>query len=284
MNYIELTVSAKDTEQAEIIMADLSDFPFDSFNEENGSLKAYIRETDFDAVRNQVSSYLNTRGVRYTESTIPATNWNAVWEANFEPIVVDDRCYIRAPFHPKRPEYEYEIVIMPKMSFGTGHHATTCLMVSALLGLEVQGLHGLDMGSGTGILAILAAMRGAAQVDAIDNDEWAYENGSENVKANGVDDRVRTSLGDASLLGRDTYDFILANINRNILLADMQRYVEALHSNGTLIMSGILEADIPAIEAEARRLGLAPEKRNLRNGWAAVRCRKLSVHQAETAF
>ena len=274
MNYTELTVSTPDTAQAEIVIAALCDFPFDSFEEADGALKAYIREDDWRTVRPEVEACLADGGWAHTCATIPATNWNAVWESNFEPITVDGRCAIRAPFHAPYPDYEYEIVIMPKMSFGTGHHATTGLMVSALLTMDVAGREGLDMGSGTGILAILAAKRGASHVDAIDIDEWAYENGTENVAANGVADRVRPMQGDASLLGTDRYDFVLANINRNILLADMGRYAGALRHGGTLVMSGILEADIPAIEAEASRLGLRPEARDTRNGWASVSCGK----------
>ena len=165
---------------------------------------------------------------------------------------------------------EYEVVIMPKMSFGTGHHATTCLMVGEMLDLPLSGC-GLDMGSGTGVLAILAVQRGATHVDAIDIDSWAYENCRENIHSNGVEDRVTPYLGDAALLAGKHYDFVLANINRNILLRDMEGYVTALNPGGVLLLSGILEQDVPAITARAAALGLERVGDRRRDGWVAMR-------------
>ncbi len=163
---------------------------------------------------------------------------------------------------------------MPKMSFGTGHHATTWLMTAELMKRDLSGLSGLDMGSGTGVLAIVAVKRGAEHVDAVDIDDWAYENSRENIAENGVEGRVTPVLGDASAIAGREYDFILANINRNILLADMPRYAETLRAGGELIMSGILERDVQAIEERAAGLGLRPEGTRVREGWAVVVCRR----------
>ena len=197
-----------------------------------------------------------------------------MWESNFEPIEVEGRCSIRAPFHVPRPDLPFDIVIMPKMAFGTGHHATTQLMVEEILDMPLDGLCGLDMGSGTAVLSILAVKKGAARMDAIDIDQWAYANSRENIAANGLEDRITPRQGDASLLAGRRYDFVLANINRNILLADMPRYAQALREGGELIMSGILERDVEAIGERAVGLGLRPEGMRVREGWAVVVCRR----------
>lgn len=228
MDYIALNIQTQDEEQSEILMALLSDWPFDSFDEQEKLLHAYIREKDYTDCRVQVEAQLNEMAVPFTVERIADRNWNEVWESNFEPIEVEGKCSIRAPFHTPRPDLPYDIVIMPKMAFGTGHHATTQLMVEEILDLPLQGLSGLDMGCGTAVLAILAMMRGAAHMDAIDIDEWAYINSGENVATNGFADRITTQQGDASLLAGRHYDFVLANINRNILLADMAAYVGTL--------------------------------------------------------
>ena len=190
MDYIELTLDAADAEQAEILTAELADFPFESFEQEGARLKAYIPQERLADCKGEVDALLARYGVgRATFLSIEPQNWNALWESNFTPVEVDGRLTIRAPFHAPAAT-EAEVVIMPKMSFGTGHHATTCLMASGLLDRDVTGLRGLDMGSGTGVLAIVAALRGAETVDAVDIDEWAYENCVENIRANGVETRV----------------------------------------------------------------------------------------------
>lgn len=274
MDYIALNIQTQDEEQSEILMALLSDWPFDSFDEQEKLLHAYIREKDYTDCRVQVEAQLNEMAVPFTVERIADRNWNEVWESNFEPIEVEGKCSIRAPFHTPRPDLPYDIVIMPKMAFGTGHHATTQLMVEEILDLPLQGLSGLDMGCGTAVLAILAMMRGAAHMDAIDIDEWAYINSGENVATNGFADRITTQQGDASLLAGRHYDFVLANINRNILLADMAAYVGTLAAGGKLVMSGILEADIPCIVKKAESLGMHYDGYRLLNGWASVRFTK----------
>ena len=221
--------------------------------------------------RSAIEESLERNRCRYTAAEVPDRNWNTVWESNFEPIDVEGRCRIRAPFHSKNPACEYDVEIMPKMSFGTGHHATTYLMAAEIMDVDFAGKSGLDMGSGTGVLSILAVKRGAVRVDAVDIDEWAYRNGTENIKANGMEGRIVPLQGDASLLAGKRYDFVLANINRNILLADMPVYAATLTPGGMLLVSGILEADISAIESRAAACGLDVDGVRRRNGWAAVR-------------
>ena len=220
--------------------------------------------------KGEVDALLAHYGVgRATFLSIEPQNWNALWESNFTPVEVDGRLTIRAPFHAPAAT-EAEVVIMPKMSFGTGHHATTCLMASGLLDRDVTGLRGLDMGSGTGVLAIVAALRGAEAVDAVDIDDWADANCRENIASNGVADRIEPMLGDVRRIAGRHYGFILANINRNILLADMSAYAAALDAGGWLLMSGILEADVAPLSEAARAAGFSVTGHALRNGWARV--------------
>ena len=277
MKYIELccTVSNPTEDILDILVAELAELGYDSFNTEGSTLKAYIPEASFEeaAAAAVVSKYLPKDGVAISWEHMPDKNWNAVWESNFEPIVIEDKCSIRAPFHTNLPKTTYEIIIEPKMSFGTGHHATTFQMVEFVLANEFGGKRVLDMGCGTGILAILAAMRGAADVYAIDNDDWAYENAVENVERN-TPGKVRVALGDASLLGGETFDVILANINRNILLADMQHYVKVLQPGGLLFLSGILLEDIPVITECATGLGLTLLEQKDRTNWVALSFKK----------
>jgi len=270
MDTIELTLDAADAEQAEILMAELAEFPFEGFEQEGARLKAYIPRLQLADCKGEVDALLARCGIgRTSYVNIESQDWNAVWERNFTPVAVDARLTIRAPFHaPARTPLE--VVVMPKMSFGTGHHATTCLMASGVLDRDTKGLRGLDMGSGTGVLAIVAALRGAASVDAVDIDEWAYENCAENVRANGVGERVTPLLGDVGTIAGRRYDFILANINRNILLAQLPAYAAALAPGGWLLMSGILADDAEPLADAARAAGFAVDGCTLRDGWARV--------------
>ena len=270
MKYKEYTIEVADDQDREILIADLGDLSFDSFAEEDQVLKAYIAEHAERENRDEIDHFLREKGRNYRVEELPDQDWNAVWESNFEPIDVAGRCRIRAPFHPKNPECLYDIVIMPKMAFGTGHHATTYLMADEIMRQNLSGLSGLDMGSGTAVLSILAVLCGAAHVDAIDIDEWAYRNGAENVQGNGMENAINVELGDASLLAGRHYDFVLANINRNILLSDMGAYASTLSSGGILLASGILEADVPAIVECAGNFGLKKNQVHYRNGWAVV--------------
>lgn len=258
MNYIEFTLSSEkmmSEDESGLYMALLGDMGFESFREEGRDLFGYITMGDYNDHKEEIDAYLGFLPLSVAKKEIAKENWNALWESNFEPIVVNDTCVVRAPFHPASG-VEIEVVIMPKMSFGTGHHQTTRLMMEAILAGDVRGKKCLDMGCGTAVLAILAAMRGAASVDAIDIDEWAYENGLENVAENGVAEIVNLFCGDADLLQEQRYDVIFANINRNILLRDMKRYVGVLNDGGALYMSGFLEEDIDVLLEEASRQGL----------------------------
>ena len=274
MNYIDLNIRTNDSEQSEIFIAQLSDWPFDSFDDQEGVLHAYIRETDFAACREEVENLLQESGASFGTELIADRNWNEVWESNFEPIEVEGRCSIRAPFHVPRPDLPFDIVIMPKMAFGTGHHATTQLMVEEILDMPLDELCGLDMGSGTAVLSILAVKKGAARMDAIDIDQWAYANSRENIAANGLEDRITPRQGDASLLAGRRYDFVLANINRNVLVADMPAYAAALVPGGDLVMSGFLEADTAAVTQAAAEQGMETVAAETREGWMMIRVKK----------
>lgn len=274
MDYISLQIPVADAEQGEILTAELADYPFESFETEGSTLKAYIPGDRLADCKSEVDALLERYGVSGRYIAIETQNWNALWERNYPATDVEGRLRIRAPFHEAAPAGELEVVVMPKMSFGTGHHATTWLMSRAVLDLGVSGRRGLDMGSGTGVLSIVAVKCGATHVDAVDIDDWADANCRENIVANGVSDRITPMLGDVRRIAGRHYDFILANINRNILLADMPSYAAALNAGGDLVMSGFLEADVPSIVAAAGELGMTLVERAERNGWMMVHVRK----------
>lgn len=272
MEYTELKCSlpAGNEAFAELIMARLGECGYESFVESEDGLLAYIPTSRFDpAVLNEPMLWPEGVEVEYSWSQIPEQNWNAVWESNFNPVTLAGRCYIRAPFHDAVDGIEYDIIIEPKMSFGTAHHETTALMIEYLLDTEVIGKRVLDMGCGTGVLAILAEMKGAGDVVAIDNDEWAYNNTLENIDKNNCT-HISVKLGDAALLGDEKFGLIIANINRNILLNDMVAYTSCLQPGGTLLMSGFYLSDLDAISAEAGRLGLRYVGHRERNNWVAA--------------
>ena len=262
---------------SEIVVAEFADLGCDSFVDIENGVNAYIPKNVFNenAIKDTVASLEYISKINYSVKFIETQNWNAIWESNFEPIVVNDVCTIRAPFHNNLPKTKYEIVIMPKMSFGTGHHATTYLVTEALLDIDVENLQVLDMGCGTGILAILAAMKNAAHIDAIDIDDWAYENAVENVLVNNANEKVNVLLGDVATISGKFYDLILANINRNILVADMQHYANSLKNGGKLIVSGIFTEDIDIVETEANKYNLTKTEEKSRNKWARIQFVKL---------
>ena len=271
MNYIELNISVPSAEIAEILTAELSELPFDSFTAEKGMLKAYIPQdalVDCKADADAVLAQYDIAEYRYVQ--IESQNWNALWESNFEPVDVEGRVMIRAPFHTPNPNAEFEIVIMPKMSFGTGHHATTNMMVQLILDLDLKDKCGLDMGSGTGVLSIAACHRGAKAVDAVDIDDFAFENCAENIATNGVAHLITPILGDARVLEGKHYDFILANINRNILLADMDNYLRCLAPGGDILFSGFLDEDVAIMTTAATSRGLTLTDERHHAGWAAL--------------
>ncbi len=281
MDYIELQISIVpfDNMTTEWLMAELSEVGYESFLETETGLYAYIPVSQYkeNIVKVLLHDMPGNNTITYTPNFIEEKNWNAVWEENFEPVIIQNKLTIRAPFHKNLPKTELEIVMEPKMAFGTGHHETTYLMAEALLDFPVKGLQVLDMGCGTGVLAILAAKRGAKKfVDAIDIDVWAKNSTFENARRNRVFQKVRALLGDASLIQRNKYDLILANINRNILLSDMSTYAMGLKPGGTLMVSGIYFSDIPAVEAEAIHGGFQKQSEKTKNNWAMVVFKKKS--------
>ncbi len=255
----------------DILVAELGEVGFESFTENQDGVVAYIQKADWNASLLSDIQILQSDEVHfsYEVKEIEQVNWNEEWEKNFEPIVVDNEVSIRAPFH-KDPGLAYDIVIEPKMSFGTGHHETTHLMVQHLRSMDLQGQQVLDMGCGTGILAIFAEMKGAKAIDAIDIDNWCYENSTENVERNKCKS-ISVFEGDSSLLKPKTYDLIIANINRNILLSDMAIYAGSLKNKGTLLLSGFYTEDIEKINACAEKNGLLLDKKLERNNWVGLK-------------
>lgn len=277
MDYKEVRLSfpaVLSEDESGIYISDLSDLGFDGFQESGRDILAYIGWEVFNEKHTEISSYLGSlENVSVSMSDMEKQNWNSVWESNFAPIIVDERCSVRAPFHEKQGT-DMEIVIMPKMSFGTGHHQTTRLMMEGILDTDVSGKECLDMGCGTAVLAVLAALKGAASVDAVDIDPWSYENGVENCAANGVGDVVNMFCGDASLLGSRKYDFIFANINRNILVNDMSAYASVLKEGGEILFSGFLVEDAPVIVEEGGKYSLETVSSSEKERWCMVRMKK----------
>jgi ribosomal protein L11 methyltransferase len=260
---------------ADILLAELSDLPFESFEETEEGLKAYIRKSDWhEDLMGQVTLLHNPAfNISLDVREIPPENWNEKWETHFEPIEIGDRCRVRAPFHPEK-EVTYDIIIEPKMSFGTGHHETTYMMLSLLLERSPEGKTVLDMGCGTAVLAILAAMKGAAEVDAVDIDPWSFVNALENTERNGQE-RIRVYEGDSGAIPSKKYDLILANINRNVLLADIPLYAEHLVEGGELLLSGFYESDVEVIRECCQTAGLVFTTRRIRNSWVALSFQKI---------
>ena len=271
MEYIELSCTLRNDEGLQdILIAKLSEIGFESFVENDEVLLAYIQGELYDEqLLKEIFVGHLFHDVQYLMTQIEERNWNAEWESNYPFVLIDERCMVRAPFHERNTNVEFDIVIEPKMSFGTAHHETTSQMLELLLDEDIAGLNILDMGCGTGVLAILARMKGAGSVTAVDNNEWAYENAVENMKRNGINDQA-IILGDATVLEGKTFNLILANINRNILLKDMHYYYDCLTDGGKLFMSGFYEADLPAIKAEAVRLGMKFVKHHSSNDWVAA--------------
>ena len=260
---------------AEILIAELGAVGFESFVENEDGVTAYIQKEEWNSNILNAIFVLNSDefSIEYNQNEVEQTNWNAEWEKNFTPIEVDEIVSIRAPFH-ENPNLKYDIVIEPKMSFGTGHHETTHMMVQYLLQLDLNNKQTLDMGCGTGILAIFAEMKGAKPIDAIDIDNWCYENSIENVTRNNCH-HISVFEGDSSLLINKKYDLIIANINRNILLMDMKVYANCLNEKGILLLSGFYEEDIPIIDAEVSKYNLKLESFIQRNNWVALKYNKL---------
>ncbi|OLY92545.1 [LSU ribosomal protein L11P]-lysine N-methyltransferase [Cnuella takakiae] len=262
MNHIQISIEASE-EQQELLISELSDLGATGFEQTNTHLLVYFDEEGFPSYEvNEVLEGHNT-----TVQTIAQQNWNALWESNFQPVIVDDFCAVRAHFHEPVQGMQHEILITPKMSFGTGHHATTWMMMQQMRGIDFNGKQVFDFGTGTGILAILAEKLGAANIDAIDNDEWSIENGIENAERNNCS-RINLYL-DSSVPGKQ-YDIILANINRNVILMHLEHLVKAVVPQGLILFSGLLTTDEEVIVKACETHGLKLIKQQSRNNWISL--------------
>lgn len=273
MDYYEVSfvIEPKST-GTEILIAMLSQIGYESFMEAEESLKAYIPSQEFRLQELEDLANLLSKNytLAFTHQLLKSQNWNEVWESNFHPVFILDKVFVRAPFHTSNNSVKYEIVIEPKMSFGTAHHETTSMMMELMLEENLSGSSVLDMGCGTGILAILAEMLGAKIIMAIDNDERAYENTLENIRKNKCR-KISVFMGNVGLLKNERFGLILANINRNVLLEDMNIYADHLISGGVLLMSGFYQDDLDIILQSAMNSGLTPDKKIIKNDWLAAR-------------
>ena len=272
MNYYACSFTNPDNENLkDMFMELLGEIGFDSFMDTDDGFDAYcqeplLNEEELNDIL-QMEQFANVKLLK--KELIPDQDWNATWEASYEPVIINEFCRIRAPFHNVEGSYKYDLIIEPKMSFGTAHHETTSQIIELMLQSDFSGLNLLDMGSGTGVLAILAKKLGSATTVAIDNDEWAYRNALDNIRLND-ENEIIVELGDATSLNDRQFDVILANINRNILLRDMKEYVKCLVDGGKIFFSGFYEEDLVLIKKEAERLGLTYSNHVTKNNWTAA--------------
>ena len=281
MDYLEVCfcIEPFKEEYTELLIAQISEMPFDSFVIENSCLKAYIPKESFsDSLLEEALSsvdYSSLFKLDVTCNSIEHQNWNSIWESSFNPIVVSKRCTIKAGFHKNLPKTKYNITIDPKMAFGTGHHQTTHLMIESMLSIDFTQKKVLDMGCGTGILAMLAAKMGAkSPVDAVDIDPIAVDSTIENSRRNRVSHLIDAKIGDVSIIHDSSYDIILANINRNIILADIESYYLSLNSGGLLLLSGFYDMDIPYIVKAAEKYSLRLLSTGSKDNWVSILFKK----------
>jgi len=272
MDYFELNMANFGDLDPEIAMAQLAEMGFESFMETETGIQGFIREDEFN--QGPVSEYLRQlsagHGVTSGLRKVEAQNWNAIWESAYEPVTIAGKCQVRAPFHTPVAEIRYDIVIEPKMSFGTAHHETTSLMLELLLAEDLKGKLVLDMGCGTGVLAILAHKMDAGSVVAIDTDDWAYANALDNMEKNDASSVV-VIQGDASSIPSQEYDLIIANINRNVLLADIPVYIRFLNPGGALLVSGFYTRDLDQIREVSAKSGLQYIGHQVKNDWVGAK-------------
>ncbi len=272
MNYIELIVTVEPKEQgSDILIAELSELGFESFVDADSGFSAYIKEEEYseNEIKTLFLNYSDFLKITSVSKIIQQQNWNKEWESSFQPIAVDRKCYIRAPFHEPQKSFLYDVIIEPKMSFGTGHHHTTQLMIQKLMKLDIKAKSLLDMGCGTGVLAILASLMNANPITAIDTDEWSYENSIENLQKNNINN-VNVYKGNAEILAGKLFHTILANINKNVLLNDMPVYIRSLEENGNLVLSGFFETDVNELLQKAVDLKLRLEEKVVNNQWTML--------------
>ena len=276
MEYTEVNIKLSEVNPfAEIVVARLNEIDFESYSEDENGVKAYVQShlLKEDLVCEILNDISKTTELSFTISKVKQENWNKQWESNFDPVTINDKCVIRAHFHDEIPDVDHEIIITPKMSFGTGHHETTSLIISEMFNLDFKEKSVLDMGCGTGVLAILASKLGASSLVGIDFDEWAVENSEENSMLNNVDN-IDFIHGDADAIGDSKFKIILANINRNILLEDMEAYADQLIEDGLLILSGFYKTDFEVINQKAVDLGLVFVEMLEKEGWAMLLFKK----------
>ncbi len=271
MDYLKIIIEISPVQEwvRDVLSAQLGEIGFESFVETDTGMEAFIQADKFNENKFEetIKVFKDDFGFRLKKELIKSQNWNEVWEKNyFKPLVIANECLIRAPFHKDHPECRYEIIIEPNMAFGTGNHETTSMMLETILREDVEGKNVLDMGCGTGILGILASMKGAANITAIDIDEWPVKGTAENAELNHVHN-LKVYKGDTSLLGNETYDIILANIHKNVLIEDLPVYAKCLNKGGKLFMSGFYLEDLPDITAKANNCGLKSSGHQEKNKW-----------------
>ncbi|MBC7915237.1 MAG: 50S ribosomal protein L11 methyltransferase [Pyrinomonadaceae bacterium] len=273
MNYFgfDFTINSKEEFHRDLLINALGEAGFDTFEETSSGFTAFISEDAFtqEIFDQAISAYQDMFAFSWVQRLIPPKNWNEVWESNFEPLLIKDQCYVRATFHKPQPQYRYEIVIDPKMSFGTGHHQTTTMMMEFILEENFENKQVLDMGAGTGILAILGYKCGAIDLTAIDYDQVCYDSMIENAQLNGV--QMQVLCGSKEVIPNKQYDIILANINRNILLDQLERYAEVLKNRGELYLSGFFEHDLQILKDKCETLNLKYLTHKLLDNWCSAK-------------
>lgn len=261
---------------SDLIIAELDQHGYDSFQEIDTGVQAYILIDDFDeeVIKDLQQQYEDVVEFNYTVSELENKNWNEEWEKNFEQSIINDDCIVRASFHVPAKAYKYDIIIDPRMSFGTGHHATTSMMLLHELDMNIQGKKVLDAGCGTGVLAIMAAKLGAAEVFAYDIDDWSYNNAIDNFAINHTN-TIQINVGEVDVAKNNSpYDVILANINKNVLLQDISEFSKLLQENSYLVLSGFYEKDIEDLMNEAKKYGFSLENQKEKDGWVSLRLKK----------
>ena len=272
MGYTEFdfTLNPDTSENREILVSYLDDIGFESYWEEDDVIHAYLPTNKYNPEKFKVLSeeIKPLFSIDYKTDQLEDKNWNELWESNFNPVYINDQCIVRAPFHDPVPDIPYELIIQPQMSFGTAHHETTAMVLDLMTSMDIKNKDVLDMGSGTGVLAILAKIKGANKVVAVDNDEWAVGNTQENIRKNNQE--IDVLQGDVDILTNYTFDLILANINRNILLNHIPSYSKILSPNATIIFSGFYTEDLDSIRTMAEKFGLNLINYTSKNNWVAA--------------